>query len=347
MASKVTRAMLERTHMTEVRRGDKRQLVQIAWDRGRAAVRLQSAVEAGRGYDDARQLTLAPCLGWYVKYWLSRWRSHCIRYGDYPEGFASNREMQLTLDSVLTDESVARRAVKSVWMQLEGKGSHWTLLPDGRTWGAPSAKRECLLARRAFMAAGGHAKVLVELRRRASAQESKEAIVVVGALRAAGKPASAVLEKMASSRGIVTVGVAVRRRMISDGEMDAGLRSDGRRRWAVDCVLEWRQEREMAPLVRWPWSSGRMALVRWLGFDKSTGDTWQDSWVRESWLTPDLHKRREASVLEEEDADRHVDKYQARDRVALGWRVSPRFQSGVGSGASVAESGSEVGTETV
>jgi hypothetical protein len=200
---------------------------------------------------------------------------------------------------------------------------------------------------RAFMAAGGHAKVLVELRRRASAQESKEAIVVVGALRAAGKPASAVLEKMASSRGIVTVGVAVRRRMISDGEMDAGLRSDGRRRWAVDFVLEWRQEREMAPLVRWPWSSGRMALVRWLGFDKSTGDAWQDSWVRESWLTPDLHKRREASVLEEEDANRHVDKYQIRDRVALGWRVSPRFQSGVGSGASVAESSSEVRTEAV
>lgn len=40
------------------------------------------------------------------------------------------------------------------------------------------------------------------------------------------------------------------------------------------------------PLVWW-------ALVKWCGFDITTKELrpWDDSWVRDSWLTPDLRRK--------------------------------------------------------
>ena len=51
----------------------------------------------------------------------------------------------------------------------------------------------------------------------------------------------------------------------------------------------------------------REAHVRWCGFDPTTGIAWDDSWVRQSWLTPDLRaggvirRRRTAEQIREEE----------------------------------------------
>ena len=60
-------------------------------------------------------------------------------------------------------------------------------------------------------------------------------------------------------------------------------------------VLRWRDEEE-----------GREAFVRWCGFDPTSGEAWRDSWVRRSWLTPDLRaggvvrRRRTAAQLRDD-----------------------------------------------
>ena len=57
----------------------------------------------------------------------------------------------------------------------------------------------------------------------------------------------------------------------------------------------------------------REAHVRWCGFDPTTGIAWDDSWVRQSWLTPDLRaggvirrRRTAAQIREDERRDQEI-----------------------------------------
>ena len=66
----------------------------------------------------------------------------------------------------------------------------------------------------------------------------------------------------------------------------------------MDFVVRWERSEEDG--LWW-------ALVRWLGFDRISGEPWGDSWARESWLTQDLRRKR---VVRE-----------------LSWRVGERGES--------------------
>ena len=91
--------------------------------------------------------------------------------------------------------------------------------------------------------------------------------------------------------------MSVERRHLFNYEVANGLRPDGRQRWAVDTLLEWR-------------GSGvtREALVRWLGFDPVTGEEWADNWRPITSLTSDLRAegrvRKRRSQAEIEEAER-------------------------------------------
>ena len=71
----------------------------------------------------------------------------------------------------------------------------------------------------------------------------------------------------------------VTRRGLSNALIEAGVVADGRRRWAVERVLEWRGGYR-----------NREALVQWAGFDGRTGERWRAEWVPRDWLTRDLRE---------------------------------------------------------
>ena len=87
-----------------------------------------------------------------------------------------------------------------------------------------------------------------------------------------------------------------RRRMLRNQEVIHGVAPDGRGRWAVEEILEWRDG-----------TTEREALVRWCGFDPDTGRPWDDSWEPRSWLTSDLRaggvirRRRTAAQIRGDD----------------------------------------------
>ena len=191
-------------------------------------------------------------------------------------------------------------------------------------WRRGDLQKEMMGAWRAWVAGGGAPAMKREEKRLASAEEMATAARAAAALRAAGKRPTALLAQQETGKFVVRYKMAVRRRSIVDGEIEAGLRPDTRKKWAVDHVLEWRREDEMAVLVGWPWKGGWMALVRWLGFDVETGAPWQDSWAREGWLTEDLKRPRQRLAAAEVEGGRA--KLQVCERQALGWRVSPRFR---------------------
>ena len=93
-----------------------------------------------------------------------------------------------------------------------------------------------------------------------------------------------------------------RRRTLLNAEIGNGLAPDGRGRWAVDAVLEWRGG-----------AGGREALVRWCGFDPATGEPWEDSWEPRAALTSDLRaggrirRRRTRVQMAEEERLAHED----------------------------------------
>lgn len=152
-----------------------------------------------------------------------------------------------------------------------------------------------------------------ELRDRVDPEVSKWAARLVAVLHGAGVEAGFRLARTANTRQARTAKMKVIRRAVTEGELAAGVRPDGRKRWAVDCVLKW--ERGEA-------DDGWWALVKWLGFDRVSGEPWEDSWVKESWLTQDLRRKRKlvGGRIGGEDSGLCV-----RQRLAAGWRVSPRM----------------------
>ena len=58
-------------------------------------------------------------------------------------------------------------------------------------------------------------------------------------------------------------------------EIAGGVRADGRRRWAVDAILE---------------RQGPRGHVRWLVFDPATLKPWEDTWEPVTNLTADLRR---------------------------------------------------------
>ena len=113
--------------------------------------------------------------------------------------------------------------------------------------------------------------------RQRSVEETRAAAALVEHLRARGCQPSPLLAAMGSARVPLRLPLGVRARALRNAQVAAGVSSDGRGRWAVDVILEWRGG-----------SANRMAHVRWLGFDPRTGLPWLDSWEPRGNLTHDL-----------------------------------------------------------
>ena len=102
--------------------------------------------------------------------------------------------------------------------------------------------------------------------------------------------------------------------------MAAGVTSDTRGFWAVDCVLEWRGG-----------GADREALVRWTGFDASdaTASTWRESWVPRNRLSKDLRELGRIRPYRKRMARSEAAETEATEteaaRAAKGQRVSPRL----------------------
>ena len=73
--------------------------------------------------------------------------------------------------------------------------------------------------------------------------------------------------------------MGVHRRTVHNTLVGAGVVADGRQRWAVERIVEWRGG-----------CRNREALVQWGGFDPRTGDRWRQEWVPRDWLTRDLRE---------------------------------------------------------
>ena len=71
---------------------------------------------------------------------------------------------------------------------------------------------------------------------------------------------SPALAALANARRLLRQRPAARRRMLQNEEVGSGLAPDGRGRWAVDRVVEWRGG-----------AKDREALVSWCGFNPETG----------------------------------------------------------------------------
>ena len=75
----------------------------------------------------------------------------------------------------------------------------------------------------------------------------------------------------------------------------------------MDFVVRWERSEEDG--LWW-------ALIRWLGFDRISGEPWGDSWARESWLTQDLRRKR--VVREQEGGETNARSLRARTATVRG-----------------------------
>ena len=111
---------------------------------------------------------------------------------------------------------------------------------------------------RAWAAAGGHKAMGRERGRRRDVDETHRAARLNDWMEGRGVRVPPALAALANARRLLRQRPVARRRMLANAEIGCGLAPDGRGRWAVESVLEWRGG-----------FGGREALARWCGFVRS------------------------------------------------------------------------------
>ena len=161
-------------------------------------------------------------------------------------------------------------------------GRRFLVLREGRrvVWPAVSAAVGARHAWRAWSEAGGARAMARETGKARRVEETRAAAKLVSHLLARGMQPSNLLRDMGSARKVVRATPRVQTRVLLNAEIAAGVVCDGRRRWALDCILAWRGGTERRNHTE--------ALVRWLGFDRLTGAPHADTWVLRARLTADL-----------------------------------------------------------
>ena len=109
---------------------------------------------------------------------------------------------------------------------------------------------------------------------------TRRAANIAEGLRARLQAVPKALEVMANARRRMGRCATFTKRDLYNLEVAGGFRADGRQRWAIDQVLQWKGS---TPATR-------QALVRWLGFNPVTREEWDDSWVPRAWMTSDLRQ---------------------------------------------------------
>ena len=265
-------------------------------------------------------LATRPVAMWWIKVWMVRWKMlaggmrTCRRKAqglgirrvlrDWMRNAGIHRRI---LRAARTD--VASRTTAEVarvtgdatglqWLvpwSVGGMGGHRN--QEGGVWEAVPLWNEMRTAWRAWTLMGGNEAMSAEEGKERGVQETRRAATLVAHLRQKGRAIPAAIAALSNARMRLGRCVSVERRHLFNYEVANGLRPDGRQRWAVDTLLEWR-------------GSGvtREALVRWLGFDPVTGEEWADNWRPITSLTSDLRAegrvRKRRSQAEIEEAER-------------------------------------------
>ena len=166
----------------------------------------------------------------------------------------------------------------------------------GDVWRAVDFEQGLAHALRAWTRGGGLKAMAKERGRLRGRDETRRAARVVDWLERRGLRPDSALAALGNARRLLRQPMHVRSRMLRNQEVGYGFAPDGRGRWAVESILEWRGD-----------SSRREALVRWCGFSPVSGAPWADSWESRSRLTSDLRsggttRRRRTAVQIRTDA---------------------------------------------
>ena len=295
---------------------------------------LVSGVVAGRLEEVVRgSLVDAPVQAWWVKVWLLRWKVRvCEERGRLRKLACVQRRMRWAMRRMLAavpGDALLRparpplvgRCVAEVARLCRALCGGTVLIPweaggvsgrrrqaDDGGWYAVSAERGLAQAWCAWAIAGGASAMERERGRHRSAEETSRAARLVDWQERRGRVPPRALQALANARRMLYQRVSVRRRTLYNAEVAGGVAPDTRGRWAVEGVLGWRGG-----------AADRQALVRWSGFDPTTGEAWRDSWVPRSHLTPDLRqggmirRRRTAFQIAQDDQDER-DRYQRVQR---------------------------------
>ena len=156
-------------------------------------------------------------------------------------------------------------------------GRRWQ--DDDGVWRSVPLARGLAHSWRAWASAGGAAAMARERGRLRDAEETRRAAALTDWMERRGVRPSPALAALANARRLLRQRPAARRRMLQNEEVASGVAPDGRGRWAVECVVEWRGG-----------ARDREALVRWCGFNPVSGEPWGDSWVPRSYLSADLRR---------------------------------------------------------
>ena len=218
--------------------------------------------------------------GWYMRRWFARWASVRRATGSFWARGSTDGLVRLAsaaagigvVSAMWEAGSGGLAGARSVsWRSQEGDygmaqvdvGAAWR-----RAW-------------KQWAMAGGWAAMAAERSWRASSMEL--AMDVARARLARGT--------LSTRSFLPLVVMEVRRRVWHNAAIAEGLEADGRGRWAVDDILGWRGvSRDQDGM------DTREALVRWLGFDRVTGEPWADQWIPRRQLTSDLRGRRKRAT---------------------------------------------------
>ena len=239
-------------------------------------------------------LSRSPCTDWWLRRWLLRWRRHAdevLRRRDWtrvwtvPVPLPGRRSVVASASTELAALSTDVLGVPTVTLAEVGGCSGRQARREG-VWRARDAAEGEAHAWRLWARAGGAQEMRLEEDVRRRARDARLAAELVAAR--GGRPSDELRAEMAAWLQEVRPGGTRRperarhamwRRSLRNDMVAAGVACDGRRRWAVEAVLDWR-------------GSGRRreALVQWRGFDVEGGQCWEPSWVPRGWLTADLRK---------------------------------------------------------
>ena len=226
-------------------------------------------------------LEARPATAWWLRMWLLKWvqrtRWPTGRTAVDPTGRAAGR-IGSRSEPEVARATQAATGLRWVVPWAPGLGGHRTWR-DG-AWRAPTLLEHIQMAWRAWVRLGGLAAIRAEAGKRRDFELTRRAANIAEGLRARLQAVPKALEVMANARRRMGRCATFTKRDLYNLEVAGGFRADGRQRWAIDQVLQWKGS---TPATR-------QALVRWLGFNPVTREEWDDSWVPRAWMTSDLRQ---------------------------------------------------------
>ena len=214
----------------------------------------------------------APRLRAALRFWSTE-----VSYETLLRGANAEFGVSATTELAWVGQTALGMGLAVPWEAGGVEGRRWR--DEDGVWRCVSAARGLSHSWRAWAAAGGQASMARERGRLREESETRRAARLVDWKVGLGGQPSPALAALANARRLLRQRPAARRRMLENEEVGSGVAPDGRGRWAVEQVVEWRGG-----------ARDREARIRWCGFDPETGEPWEDSWVPRAFLSADLRR---------------------------------------------------------